>query len=307
MNIENQPKTKGKRQKKAKQADQIRPDPSFKSVIGEAAVAMGLELRNVEIPQITITDLVIGVPDKTKLPGTMFEFFNDINFVEFKSEGDKFTDSELSDALGRIHLFYAKDGTFTYKQILGVFVCSHYPEFVVEWLTEQEILPLESEHDWLLRYRIGLVRVAIVVCRSLPMQERFYRFLMFAPVTSPNWKDFVKIAIENELKEFVNLLTRLKPLEVSMVIEERKREGQLTPTQIETYEKAGENILKFVRSLPLERQLNFLNNVYTSEEVAAIVQGLSKKLTPQQRLAGLSPEELDKMATLIEKLRAEKK
>jgi hypothetical protein len=79
-------KTKESSSKLTNPIGQLRPDPTFKNIIGQAALAIGLELRNVEIPQISIADLIIGVPDKAKLPGTMFDFFNQINFVEFKSE-----------------------------------------------------------------------------------------------------------------------------------------------------------------------------------------------------------------------------
>jgi hypothetical protein len=55
---------------------------------------------------------------------------------------------------------------------------------------------LAMGQEWRLHYRIGLIDVNIVVCRLLPMQERYYQILLFAPAGSPKWTEFVKIAIE---------------------------------------------------------------------------------------------------------------
>lgn len=84
-----------------------------------------------------------------------------------------------------------------------------------------------------------------------------------------------------------------------MVIQERKQNKQLTATQIETYKKAGENVWEFIKTLPLAERGEFIAKFFSAQELLA---GLSL----EERLVGLSKSELDKMADLIEKLRAEK-
>jgi hypothetical protein len=76
--------------KATEKSNLLRPDPTFKDIIGQEAIKAGLELLNVEIQQLASLDLALAVPDKTKLPDTMFYFFNDVNLVEFKSENDDF-------------------------------------------------------------------------------------------------------------------------------------------------------------------------------------------------------------------------
>lgn len=60
-----------------------------------------------------------------------------------------------------------------------------------------------------------------------------------------------------------------------MIIEERKRDKKLTATQIANYKKAGENVMSFIRSLPLEQQQDFFNKVFSLEDIVTV-------LTPQQ-------------------------
>jgi hypothetical protein len=206
----------------------------------------------------------------------------------------------LADNLGRIYLFYAKSGEVEFEQILSVFVCSHLPQDLVGWFATKGIEPRQTGQEWRLHYQIGLININIIVCRLLPLEERYYQLLLFAPATSPKWKEFVKIAIEQELKELVNLATRLKPLEVSMVIEERQKDNKLTASQIAIYKKAGENVLSFIKSLPLEQQIDFFANVYTMEEFLTLEKlFLSDKLSLEQRLAGFSREERKKLLELL--------
>ena len=55
-------------------AKETRPDPMFKDVTRQAALQVGLELLNVELPQMLRADLVLAAPNETSLAGTLFEF-----------------------------------------------------------------------------------------------------------------------------------------------------------------------------------------------------------------------------------------
>lgn len=96
-------------------------------------------------------------------------------------------------------------------------ISSEKPSSVIEHL-EQEGINVIQEKEWLLRCRIGTLDTIIIICRLLPLEEQYYYFLLFAPVNSQKWKEFVKIVIEKDRYDLLTYLKLLKPKEVNMML-----------------------------------------------------------------------------------------
>ena len=272
----------GKRDKE-KESGQLRPDPAFKEYTAEQARKAGLELRNVELPQLSLSDLVLAVPPNTDLNGTMFDFFGKVNVVEFKSQNDDFDLRALFMNQGRAAFMFAKGEVPELEDLMSVFVSAYYPETVVKFL-ESKGTNYRAEHAWLIRCQLGGIEVAIVVCRLLPIECRYYWWLIFAPTTSPEWKKFVTRMLEQGEREIVDQIIRLRPKEYKKVainfVEELKKRS---PEEQAEYKKDRKEILEF--------ELEAFRDLYPQDvaEVAA-------KLEPQTLVAGLTPEKIARLS-----------
>jgi hypothetical protein len=99
----------------------------------------------------------------------------------------------------------------------------------------------EPGRPWLLKARVGCQYVVAVICRDLPLERRYYRWLLFAPSDSKRWERFIRrLRIENEEK-LLELAQKLRPKEYNMVKvnaaelwEIARQEGVLTP-EVEAY------------------------------------------------------------------------
>src|SRR5215468_11269987 len=96
-----------------KSSNPIRPDPLFKTVTREAALAVGLELLDIELPQLLRADLILAVPQGKDLSGTLFDFLAPYSIIEFKSENDRFDAAELAKNLARSLLFLSENPAVT--------------------------------------------------------------------------------------------------------------------------------------------------------------------------------------------------
>jgi len=272
---------------------QTRPDPAFKEYTAEQARKAGLELRNVELPQLSITDLVLAVPDNLNLTETMFDFFGKVNLVEFKSEGDDFGLPELAFNQARAWLMLAKGEVPNINHLMSVFVTAHYPQKVLEFLQQEAAASYRAEREWLLRCRLGGIEVAVVVCRLLPIERKYYTWLMFAPVSSKKWQNFVTMLLEQDDLEMLKVVARLKPVEVgAMTIEANRKPRRKSAKQ----QAAFANMMRELYSEAL------IANKDYPEGYAELVQMGLQGLTPEQRLAGLKPEQIASRLTLEQRL-----
>ncbi len=62
-----------------------RPDPFFKVITRQEAEQLGIEASESELHS-TRTDMVLKVPPSVVLEGTMFDFFQAHNVIEFKEK-----------------------------------------------------------------------------------------------------------------------------------------------------------------------------------------------------------------------------
>jgi hypothetical protein len=198
-------------QDQEKVSNSIRPDPLFKNVTRKAALAAGLELLDVELPQLLRADLVLAVPQGKDLSDTMFDFLAAYSIVDFKSENDDFDKFKLATNLARSLLFYAQNKQLTYHQILTVFVCAERPDRVINHVkAEKMLLVPDPATPWLIPAQFGSLQIAIVVCRLLPLERRYYDWLMFDPPTSLKWREFVRMLLRNGERALLEQLKRLR-------------------------------------------------------------------------------------------------
>jgi len=272
------------------ESGQIRPDPAFKEYTAEQARKAGLELRNVELPQLSLSDLVLAVPNNTRLVGTMFDFFAKVNVVEFKSENDPLTLRKLGLNQARAWLIFDKDPKLKLENLMSVFVCAQQPRMITRFL-ERKAINYRAEQKWLLRCDLGGIEVAIVICRLLPLERRYYWWLMFAPVSSQKWANFVTMLVEQGDLEMLKVVAKIRPVEVSaMTIEAnrkpRKRSAKEEEALNNMLHKMYQELLIVTKDNPEARAkvLQMRPPDLTAAQIIAY-------LTPEERLAGLGPEE----------------
>lgn len=268
-----------------KESGTIRPDPLFKEITRQVALQAGLQLRNVELPQLLLTDLLLQVPQDKDLSGTLFDFLGGYEHasLEFKSENDDFNRLKFARTLSRSFLFYAEEALADYTQLLTVFVCAKRPVKVLQHLaaagTKVESDPLRP---WLLRCRLWQLNIAFVICRLLPLEKPYYEWLMFTPAGSPKWTEFVKILIRNREKELLDLLRQMRPKEFNkMTINIPELLKDLSPEELE------------------ERNKDLLKLIDTEIDMLAEI---DPKMTDEfilNRLAKLSPEQRQKILSLL--------
>ncbi|MEI6043045.1 MAG: hypothetical protein WCS37_01520 [Chloroflexota bacterium] len=207
----------------------IRPDPMFKDVTRKEAQAAGLELLNIEMPQL------------------------------LRAEGTT--------------------------------------------------LEPDPAYPWLMRCRIWSLEVAIVVCRLLPLERRYYNWLLFAPVGSTKWREFVKILLRDGEWAMLELIKKLRlrvyrlmTLELAIAddlegLNPKEREERLEDwvevivaefNMLEHWdqEKASEAASKWKPETLLGKlSPKQILAVLSPEQMLAV-------LSPEQRLAGLTPEQM---------------
>lgn len=307
-----------KAHKKPKATRQNRPDPSFKSVVGQLAEQNGFRQLNVELPQLISADLILVKETAKDLSNTLFHFFKDVTLVEFKSENDTFTDEEVAVHLARCLLLYARNKPVTYDQMLALFVSAEKPDAVIEHFRTIG-LELVQKEEWLLTCQFGALEIAIVICRLLPLEERYFFLLPFAPATSVKWREFVTMMVEQGRLEILKLVASLKPMEVTFVVTEVKNKLEMSLEQIDKNADALADFFVWLMNInknnPKEQQKlleALLDNSNFSNLVLAKVMEISPemqqkilelqlpKLAPAQILAELSNEQIDELAKLIE-------
>ena len=119
-------------------------DPVFKELMLEEALLHELEVLAVEFAQITRADMVLGVPDLTKIIGTLFDFFRRYNIIEFKSENDQLDFEAFIKNVVLTHLFWlesqAKKVKVSYRDILHVIISARLPESFFAEVAQENIL-----------------------------------------------------------------------------------------------------------------------------------------------------------------------
>lgn len=261
----------------------IRPDPLFKDVTRRAALAAGLELLDIELPQLLRADLVLAVPQDKDLSNTLFDFLFPYSLLEFKSENDTLDGSELAKNLARSLLFLSENRRASYRQLLTVFICAERPDSLLDHFRLENLsVTTNPAQPWLLHAQFGPLQIIMVVCRLLPLERKYYAWLLFAPASSRKWREFVKMLIRNGEKALIEQVKSLRLKEYRL----------MTPELIE--------MLKDLSPEEREERNKDLLDLIDSE--VDMLEELNPKMADEfilKRFAKLSPEQRKKLRELL--------
>jgi hypothetical protein len=234
-----EPSTKIEAKAEVKKGNSVLPDTLFKILTRREVVESKLRVGESEFQHITRADLIIEVPPGVDTSGTLFDFCYPITVLEFKSENDEFNAREfvVNQVRTAILFLQAKSKEADYSHYLNTYVLARLPIDFLDKAAENGILfSIDQEKPWLRRAKVGFQNIAVIVCRDLPLERQFYRWLLFAPSDGKKWRAFIrrlKLEGEGELLDFAK---KLRPREVAMVKvnaeelwELARQEGALTP------------------------------------------------------------------------------
>ncbi len=279
-----------------KTSNPIRPDPLFKDVTRRAALAAGLELLDIELPQLLRADLVLSVPQGKDLSDTLFDFLLAYSILEFKLENDTLDGSELDKNLARSLLFLSENPQASYSQLLTVFICAERPDSLLEHLKKENLsVTSDQAQPWLLHSQFGPLQIAIVVCRLLPLERKFYDWLLFAPASSVKWREFVKMLIRNGEKALIEQVKMLRLKEYRlMTMEFTEMLKDLTPEERAEREKDWLDLIEAELIVSEEMNQGALSEVLSRLKPQTLLSGL----TPE-KIASLTPEQRQKLLALL--------
>lgn len=157
-------------------------------------------------------------------------------------------------------------------------------------MARQEGIRFKAGKDtpWLLEAKIGFQYVALVICHQLPVEEKYYQWLAFAPADSPNWKQLTrKLWREDWDDKLLDTIRRMRPKEYDMtvneILDEMRANGEITPEE----------------DAEMNRELEQIDSKLAARAIDDLLRLKSRKLREilsripiEERLAGMKPEEL---------------
>lgn len=274
------------------QADEIiaRADPTFKKVTSELATQTGLRLTATELAQALLADMVLELANlstSTTLENTLFSFLAGMQYAitDFKGQGDPLTLAKFHVNAARTSLFCSKHPEVPVQQVLNLIVSSRFPQDVLGIFNKPGQPPTlvnPPGMSWLWRGSFPTQEVAIVVCRDLPLEPRFYNWLAFAPADSESWRNLVRLALKEGRRDLIDLFRSMRPKEFKAMAtidylkdldpQERKRINmelsetisedltRLASEAPEAFQRAvaGVDLEKFLEALSPEQRAKFI-------------------------------------------------
>lgn len=277
----------------------LRPDPVFKEIVRIDATENGMILLESQLPQLLTADFLLYAPPNVSLVGTKFDFFRTYTMIDFKSENDDFDEREYTKNEVRVAALFLQKTELKMVDILNLFICSRKPDKFFKAMHEQgQKFKRVVGRKWLWECQVGRQKVMVVVCRDLPFDEKYYRWLAFAPTTNPNWQKLIATLVTSGADwELLKLLEQMRPQEVIEImkktIEQLGAEKKFTP---ELAAKLRENDLYYQEQLMLG-----LSKTLKPEDFAMLVDPkvVLSKLSAEEIAAALSQEERKKLLKLL--------
>lgn len=273
-----------------------RPDPTFKAITDRVARAVGLKIIGAELPQTLSADFVLEAPPEVKLENTLFEFLANYQYavVDFKGQSDPLDIPKLQLSVARTALFSAKHPQVSVRQILNLLVSSRFPQEILKREKGVAGFRRSKEQPWLWRGSFRFQEIAIVVCRDLPLEPRFYDWLAFVPSDNRRWPETIKMFLEEERFDLLTMMMRMHPKEFkAMQLDLNYKEilSQMDPKERERLDK---DTLEFIKDELRERALKnpeSFKDALSSVEPEKVVEAL----TPDQLADALSDEQLEEI------------
>lgn len=192
-----------------------RPDPTFKEITGSLAQAIGIKIRSAELPQSLYADFILEVPPEVNLDNTLFSFMANYQYavVDFKGQNDPLDMTKLHNNVARTALFCAKNPQVDVRQVLNLLVCSRYPQEILRH--EKGVTgfkrPDAKGQPWLWLGKYAIQEVGIVVCRDLPIEPRFYEWLIFVPSDNKRWPETVQTFYDEKRYDLLATVLKMHP------------------------------------------------------------------------------------------------
>lgn len=298
-----------------------RPDPYFKLFTQLEATRLGIQAKETELQYSPRVDLVLKVQPDISLEDTMFDFFRTINVVEFKGENDPLTVLEFRKITVRAELVFLREEEDP-ENGLTVIVSSRSPDgFLAQARRRRIPLWQEEGKPWLWRAEVGFLDVAIIVCRNLPIEQKYYNWLAFAPTDTIKWQEFVGVLYDQGEWELLYSIKNMRPKELEMTfttsgkdINQIAREMGIELPDIDPEEDRKWQLkmeyLKVMREmfhlldpegqtalLSLDERARLLAPQLKGSPLEQLIKDLQAEfqriaeLTPEQLVAALTPEE----------------
>ena len=264
----------------------VLPDTIFKKLTRLDIEEQHLRVSDSEIQHITRTDLVIEKPEGVDTTNTMFDFFAPVTVLEFKSENDTFDNREFVINQIRTGILYIQSKEKDYTNFLNAYVLARYPQKFLDNAPDNGIVfTVDPERLWLRWATVGCQKIALLVCRDLPIERRFYRWLLFAPSDSKKWSAFIHRLEEEGNQELLAIAEQLRPKEfrkmnisAKEIWEEARQAGALTP-EVEAYlaKERAEGIANMLDNLNQRDffQMSMSVDYMTDEQISRMVNKLS--------------------------------
>jgi hypothetical protein len=215
-----------KRKRTQRATPEATADTQFKLASIQLAERAGLLVGNAEMPNKLATDVVLEVPRGIlrQLKQSLFDFLRDYKFAvtEFKGQSDPFTLRKFKINVARTIMFEEMHPDVPEGKILNLYVTARYPE---------EFLSLANKHPdklsfiqdekrrWLWHGTCFFQPMLIVVCRDLPLEPKYYEWLVFVPAGTQRWREIIQMFKEDNQFNLLLLMRKLRPKEFDMVID----------------------------------------------------------------------------------------
>jgi hypothetical protein len=325
-----------------KKTGSVLPDTVFKILTRREIEQSKLRVGESEIQYISRSDLVLEIPPGVELANTLFEFCAPTTVIEFKSQNDQpfgveefvvnhtRTSVLFLQALNRAKAERKRqrlksparkrassnqDNTVLefYGQFLNLYVVARYPQDFME-IAQANAIIFKPDPDrlWLHWASASFQRVALVVCRDLPLEKRFYNWLLFAPSNSKKWEAFIRrLRLEGE-KELLDYAEKLRPKEFEMIRmsaeelwEQLRQEGALTPeVEAQLARERAEAIQILLSDLDNKDylQMSVLFDDMDEAQVSQMLNALSS-LRLVGLISSLKPYQIERAVPLIKSIK----
>ena len=266
------------------------PDSIFKWIMTLRFTRLGIPLQTqVEVGyRPRSIDAVFVLSNETELEkvkaGIGFDHAGEHNLVEFKSEKDPLTTSDLWCIVGRLG-FYICQNNISARNLTATVVCARTPQKVLRH--PQADLKFESIGGGYYR-STGELPIHIIAVNELEVIPKNYPLLMFA-TSKRKFKEFLHDALARDDSDDRPIITCTYVLRAELIQElNMSIKNHLSPEALDfIIENIGDEILDRFSPEEIASRLSPEERItgLSPEEIAS-------RLSPEERITGLSPEEI---------------
>jgi hypothetical protein len=195
-----------------------------------------------------------------------------------------------------------QDKEADYSKYLNVYVVSRYPKKFLDSAAENGIVfTQEPNKPWMLRAKVACQDVVIIICRELPLERRYYSWLLFAPSDSKRWESFIRRLQDESETELLTEAERLRPKEFYRIMQSTqellRQEGVWTPEVQAYYDKQRQEIVEMILSDPNGQDpfgMSFFLKYMDDQQLDMVVNALNR-VKFAALLNYLEPEQLERV------------